>query len=297
MENPLITILVPIYNAEPFLEKLFDSVLKQTYKNIEMICVDDMSTDASVHIITEYAKSDERVRLIKRKKKGGTASKAEEFAIPYMQGEYYFYLSQDDFMDYDLLEKCMNKIRETQADIVVPNLIWYYEDKKLNTGIYPLQNDYDQIIDSKKAFELSLDWSIHGFVLKSMRIVRDLNYKADYYNSDEFYSRKAFLLCNKVAYVNASIYYRQDNPNAITKKKHYFDVDTVHVRIQLLELLIHYHYNKNLIRQQWIYCIREAVAFSGQWYGNKWNKQQRLYIVKRIGSAYYKLALLSRFLM
>lgn len=296
MDTPLITILVPIYNAELFLENLFDSVLNQTYQNIEMLCIDDMSTDASAQIICEYARNDSRIRLISRREKGGTAAKAEEFAIPYMRGEYYFYISQDDFMDYDLLEKCMKRVWETQAEIVVPNLIWYYEERKSNMGIYPPNNDYDQIIDPRKAFELSLDWSLHGFVLKSMRIMKILNYKANYYNSDELYSRKAFLLCNKVAFANTSVYYRQDNPNAITKSKHYFDVDTAHVRIELLELLIHYHYDKNLIKDQWRYCLKQAIAYGRDWYLGQWNLRQRLYIIKGTGTALFRLILLSRFL-
>lgn len=297
MENPLITVLVPIYNAEPFLGKLFDSVLNQTYKNIEMICVDDISTDNSAQIIREYAKHDDRIRLISRKEKGGTAAKAEEFAIPYMRGEYYFFLSQDDFIDYDLLDKCIKKVRETQAEIIVPNMIWYYEEREENDGIYPPQNDYDQLINPRRAFELSLDWSLHGFVLKSMRIVKALNYKADYYNSDELYSRKAFLLCNKVAFVDAFVYYRQDNPSAITKSKHYFDVDMLHVNIQLLKLLIQYHYSKKMTRTQWYACLKQAVSFLRYWRFRKWDLRQRLYIIKGTGLAFCELILLSRFLL
>lgn len=295
MHKPLVTIFAPIYNAEPHLEKLFDSVLNQTYENIEFLLIDDMSTDGSAKVISEYAEKDNRVRLVRRKEKGGTAAKGEEFAIPLMRGEYYFYLSQDDFMDYDLIEKCMEKVEKTGAEVIVADMIWYYEDRKENKGIYPPQNDYDQILDPRRAFELSLDWKLHGYILRSMRVVRALNYKAKYYNSDEFYTRKSFLICNKVAFADTKAYYRQDNGEAITKSKHYFDIDIIHVNIQLLEVLIKYRYDRELIRKRWKSAVRQTVKYIPRSDFRKWNLYQKFYIVKGTFSALCKLIAIGLF--
>lgn len=295
--NPLVTICVPIYNAEPFLEKLFDSILNQTYQNIELILIDDLSTDDSVQIIRKYTERDHRIRLICRKKKGGTAAKAEEFALPFIRGSWYIYLSQDDFMDYDLIEKCVIRARETKAEIIVPNLVWYYEKEEMRRVTYPPQCRFDQIIEARSAFMLSLDWSLHGFVMVSMRVRRAINYHVSYYNDDEFYTRKSFLLCNKVAFVDSCFYYRQDNPSAITKSKHYFDVDMINVRIKLLDLLIECRYEKRVIRKEWKFCFRLLLRYIRQSDFWKWNMSQKKYIVKGVAAALGKLLARSRFVI
>lgn len=249
--NYLVTIFVPIFNCSKFADELMDCLLNQTYKNLEIILVDDFSTDNSYEILNNFATKDSRIKLIKRNVKGGTAVKGIEYAIPYMTGDYYFFLSQDDLIDYDCIEKCLKKAVESKAQVVLANMIWFYGDKNAPKAFdYPLNNDYNSTLDNRTAFLLSLTWKIHSYALTEMNFFKSFNLRADYYNSDEYYSRLRFLKCNYVAFANTNFYYRQNNSDAITKKIKYFDVDYLTIDIMLLDLLVENNYERNIIRKR-----------------------------------------------
>ena len=109
MNEPLVSIVVPVYNGEKYLEETLNVLKNQTYKNFEVIMVDDISTDNSVQILEKFANEDERFKLIKRKTKGGTGTNSIVYGLQYCTGEYYSYLSQDDLISKNFLEKCVEK--------------------------------------------------------------------------------------------------------------------------------------------------------------------------------------------
>lgn len=111
---PKLSIIVPIYNREKYLRKCLDSVINQTLKEIEIICVNDGSTDGSLEIINEYAKKDNRVKII-NKENGGVAS-ARNAGMNVATAEYYTFIDSDDLLDNDAYEKAMMHIDE--ADLV-----------------------------------------------------------------------------------------------------------------------------------------------------------------------------------
>ena len=113
----LITVVVPIYNSEDYLKQCIDSILKQTYSNIELICVDDGSEDKSIEIITEYIQQDKRVRLLKQEHKGAGA--ARNMGMDRAKGEYIIFLDSDDFFDSSMFKKMYDRAEETNADIVM----------------------------------------------------------------------------------------------------------------------------------------------------------------------------------
>ena len=247
---------MPVYNAIDYLPETIKSLQAQTYANLEIISIDDLSTDLTFEYMQKIAACDSRFFVKRRETKGGNAVKALEYSLPYCHGEYYFFMSHDDLMDVDFIEKCVNKAIETQADIVVPNLILYQgTPSKVKYGLYPVNDDYLQVIDGHKGFYLSLSWALHGNSFKSMKLVREIGVKAEYYNSCEFFGRKTYLYANKIVFCDTYFYYRQNNPNAITKKLNYFTIDVLTTDIMLYELLLENNYTRTeRINRLWQLC-------------------------------------------
>jgi len=114
---PAISVIMPVYNAHEFLRESMDSLVNQTLRDIEIICVDDGSTDDSLAILEEYARADGRVRVIAQP--NGGAGKARNTGMQYASGEYLSIVDCDDFFEPDMLEKSYQVAKEKDLDIVV----------------------------------------------------------------------------------------------------------------------------------------------------------------------------------
>lgn len=117
MENELISIIVPVYNAEKYLHRCIDSIINQTYKNIEIILVNDGSTDISSSICDKYAQIDERIKVIHQENAG--VSVARNMGIDNSSGKYIMFVDSDDWVDEQIVEHLYKKIYEKQADIAI----------------------------------------------------------------------------------------------------------------------------------------------------------------------------------
>ena len=119
---PKVSVIIPVYNTEKYLQKCLDSVCNQTLSDIEIICINDVSTDNSLAILKEYAKKDNRIKLINFKENKGAAA-ARNTGIDEAQGEYIGFVDSDDFVDLDFYEKLYNKAKESDADVVRGNIL------------------------------------------------------------------------------------------------------------------------------------------------------------------------------
>ena len=112
----LISVIIPVYNVEEYIRTCLDSISSQTYSNLEIILVDDGSTDKSPGICDEYQERDSRFRVI-HKKNGGQSSARNE-ALDIAKGEYVSFVDSDDWLESDMYEVLINVINETGANIV-----------------------------------------------------------------------------------------------------------------------------------------------------------------------------------
>ncbi|WP_297830174.1 glycosyltransferase family 2 protein [uncultured Rikenella sp.] len=220
----LVSIVMPVYNGEQYVRATIDSVLSQSYSDWELICVNDSSPDGSLAILERYASVDPRIKVYTTPN-GGSASKATHFGIGKIapESKYYFYLSQDDLLSADLLEKCVVRARETGAQAVMPDMEWYYEDqsfvKPANRQDYiGYQGDRRVIIDGRTAFRGSIEYQVPGFFMVETQIVRQVGFYDFSYNSIDATGKLWLLHCVKVAFCDGRFFYRQDNDGAITKK-------------------------------------------------------------------------------
>ena len=222
--NLLITIFVPVYNGEKYLLQTLTSIKQQTYTNIEVLLVDDSSTDESLQIINKYAQEDKRFKVFV-KENGGMVASSLNFIMPKIRGDYFFYSSQDDIFSLDLIEKMVQKQNETAADCIVPNMEFYFENKPNNRKVIGLNGNLTIELTGKEACVSSLNWTISGFMLIKSSLLKAEFFPEDAFDSDEFVTRKLFLKSNKVVFSEGVFYYRQDNVKAITKtftKKNFF---------------------------------------------------------------------------
>ena len=117
MKKPIISVIVPVYNVEEYLPKCLDSILNQTFSNIEIICVNDGSTDGSRKILEEYKKRDFRIKIVD--KKNGGLSSARNAGMKVAQGEFYSFIDSDDWIDKTMLEKLYENITTLNTDISI----------------------------------------------------------------------------------------------------------------------------------------------------------------------------------
>ncbi len=115
-KSPIISIIIPVYNSEKYLQDTLDSVLKQSFSDFEVICIDDGSTDKSNELLTKYESKDRRIHIITQKNQGVVCSKNN--AVKHVRGEFICFLDSDDVIEEKFLEKSYNAIIAGQGDIV-----------------------------------------------------------------------------------------------------------------------------------------------------------------------------------
>lgn len=115
--SPLISIIVPVYNVEPYVSKCLESILRQTYQNIEIIIIDDGSTDGGSDICDAYAHKDKRIKVIHQSNEG--VSGARNVGLRIAKGEFIGFVDSDDWIEADMYEYLLQNIQQQDADIAI----------------------------------------------------------------------------------------------------------------------------------------------------------------------------------
>jgi glycosyltransferase involved in cell wall biosynthesis len=131
-DNPLISIIVPVYNAEKYLGACIESITSQTYKNLEIILIDDGSSDNSGKICDDYAEKDNRIRVIH--KENGGVSKARNDGLKLVSGEYIGFVDSDDTISPKMFESLFKNLSENSADIAVCDYEMVYADRRVSVN-------------------------------------------------------------------------------------------------------------------------------------------------------------------
>ena len=138
MKKDLISIIVPIYNVASYISQCLDSLINQTYKNLEIICVNDGSTDETPDILAQYQKKDSRIRIITIE--NGGLSDARNTGHKYVTGQYIMYVDSDDWVEAETCEKAINAAKEHDADVVFWNYVREFEGVSKPQYIFDKQN-------------------------------------------------------------------------------------------------------------------------------------------------------------
>lgn len=147
MTESLISIIVPVYNVEKYLGKCLDSIVNQTYSNLEIICVNDGATDSSRSILEKYAAKDQRIKIID--KENGGLSDARNAGLGCASGEYIMFVDSDDWLDITACEKSIRIAEKQQVDVVMWSYIREYGQVSLAKNIF----EKDMYFDKKNTYE------------------------------------------------------------------------------------------------------------------------------------------------
>lgn len=235
MYAPLISVVMPVYNSERFVEVAVNSILAQTYQNIEIICVNDCSKDNSLAVLNSLAKKDERVVVVDSNVNVG-AGEARNIGMAKANGEYITFVDADDTIDSDLYEKVVKKLEETNADQAVWGLIEkYYTDSGKPTRTVPViheeafvTNDEEMTkvilsLENKLIFGYQWNSFYRADIIKNQKIKfeKSILYEDFFFNLEFAKHMKTLAVLDCAGYN----YFRRDN-TSITHGfvKDYFDL-------------------------------------------------------------------------
>ncbi len=152
MENqPLVSVIIPVYNVEEYLCECIDSVINQTYKNLQIIFVDDGSTDSSGKICDDYAEKDERISVVHKKNSG--PSRTRNVGLEHAKGKYIYFLDSDDYIELNALELLVNTAESDGADLVFFDARSFSDDGAQIKQGYVVKGTYE----SKNGYEVLTD--------------------------------------------------------------------------------------------------------------------------------------------
>ncbi len=205
MEKDLISIIIPVYKVEKYLEKCIESVLKQTYTNLQVILVDDGSPDNCGKICDEYAKKDSRIEVIH--KVNGGLSDARNVGIAKAKGKYIGFVDSDDYIKEDMYEILINLIKEYDADVSICNLYEVIEGKEYIRNKENGIKEYNRIDILK---EVLLDKNIQSYACNKLykkELFNEIKYPIGKKYEDIGTTFYIFEKCNKVVVTSEPEYY------------------------------------------------------------------------------------------
>jgi glycosyltransferase involved in cell wall biosynthesis len=248
---PKISIIIPIYNVNKYLRECLDSIINQTLKTIEIICVNDGSTDNSLEIIKEYI-HDNRIIIINKNNSGYGDSMNQGLNIA--SGEYIGIVESDDFIDINMFENLYKIIKKGDIDIIRSNFYLYWEkNKKEALNFKILKNLYNKIFNPMELQNIFLvQPSIWAGIYKKLFLIKnDIKFLttpgASYQDTSFFY--KTLYKANKIFCTKkAFYYYRQTNSNSSVNNNTLNKVIFAHIELNEIEKFIKKDvklYNKN----------------------------------------------------
>lgn len=215
MNNPLISVVVPVYNVEKYLRQCIDSILSQTYMNLEIILVDDGSRDSSGSICDEYAKIDNRI-VVLHKPNGGLSS-ARNAGIDIAKGEYIGFVDSDDWIEHDMYERLFDSICESGADIAVCGLFREYVNRTVNCSNTGENKVYDSSLAVQKLIENSEIQDYAVTKLYNRKLWHDVRFPVGKYYEDMLTTYKLFLQSDKIAIINKCLYHYRQRKGSIVR--------------------------------------------------------------------------------
>lgn len=218
--DPLITVVLPIYNVAKWLDTCIQSIVQQTYRNLQIILVDDGSTDESPTICERWAAKDNRINVVHQQNAGLSA--ARNTGLRMRKGEYVCFVDSDDYVEHNYVERMLNTARAEQADMVVCNLRREDEDgnpvKESDSSFetktftcrqymaYALQSNWKHVVAWNKLYRSSI-WNNFGYPVGKI-------------HEDEFVFAQLIARCSRITCINDVLYHYVQHNSSIMHKKY-----------------------------------------------------------------------------
>ena len=235
-----ISVIVPVYNVEQYLERCIDSIINQTYTNLEIILVNDGSTDNSGKLCDELAKKDERIRVIH--KENGGLSDARNRGIDEAESDLVGFIDSDDYIDSDMYEVLLKNLNNTDADLSMCALYDVYN----NTPEAQVTNKETWELSSEQAIKMVMEAKILSVTavnkLYRKSLFSDLKFEVGKIAEDAFIMIKLLDKCKKIVATNEKKYYYVHRENSITTQK---------FSTKFLNVIEAYEQNSNIVLEKY----------------------------------------------
>lgn len=208
MSTPIISVIIPVYNAEKYLQQCLNSICSQTLREIEILCIDDGSTDNSLNILQVYAKRDSRIRIFSQENQGAGA--ARNCGLRNAHGTYLSFLDADDFFEHSMLEKAVDSLEQYNADFVVFNSDQYHMDTKnfvqqpwvLRLEDIPPYMPFTHRELTNNVFKTFVGWAWDKVYRRSFVLEHNLWFQEQRTSNDLLFVFSALVLAKKITVIN-----------------------------------------------------------------------------------------------
>lgn len=251
----LISVIVPIYKVEAYLERCIGSIVNQTYKNLEIILVDDGSPDSCPDICDAWKEKDDRIKVIH--KKNGGLSDARNAGMQIMAGTYISYIDSDDWVANDMYEKMMYVIKKNDADICECQ---FEKTAGIVKSNKEQQTDKVTILKKEEALKAVVEEKINPVVWNKIykrEIVDQLYFEKGKYNEDEFWTYQAVERAEKIVQIeDVGYYYFFREDSIINETYNIRRLDALEARYQRMKYLEKYPEIYGVAKRQLVFnCI------------------------------------------
>ncbi|MDO5521833.1 MAG: glycosyltransferase [bacterium] len=227
-EKPAVSIIVTIYNQENYLQECLESIINQTLKEIEIICINGGSTDDSGRILEEYAKKDSRIKVITGENLGQAHN--TNVGIKAATGKYLGCVDSDDYIDSYMCEILYNQAEEKQLDVVKYNYFYFKDDpsgkvRRIYNMRQIIQSKYYNVVSNieKDKYFLSMCMPVWSGLYNREFIINNniwLNESKETSFVDNGFTFQVLILAKRMCYLNRALYfYRTDNKNSVSREK------------------------------------------------------------------------------
>ena len=214
--NELISVIIPVYNAEKYIERCIKSIQDQTFRNFELILINDGSKDNSLEICEKFACTDKRIKVLDRP--NGGASAARNKGLEYMSGQYVVFADSDDYVSPSYLENLYKAAKQGDYDIVQCNLESTYDQDKILNPIAYMQADVTEITKIQALNDRKYKVAVWGKIYSS-HIFRDFHFQEGIIYEDDASYYIFVDRASKLAMLNETLYYYYMSDNSVMRNK------------------------------------------------------------------------------
>lgn len=242
----MISVIIPVYNVENYLKECLDSVCKQTFEDIEIICVNDGSTDDSLRILKEYTNNDSRIKIISQENKGVSA--ARNVGLKKANGRYVYFLDSDDFIDLNSLEELYNLSEEKNLDMILFKTCCflddtgekfidrYFEMKFLDDLVNEKVFDYTDI--NQRVYDLAVTM---GSTFFKHELISNMTFPNGLIFEDNIFFIETILNAKRVFFYKKYLYHKRERPGSLTTAKSRNFIDIIEIRNGIIDLAKKYN--------------------------------------------------------
>lgn len=233
-----VSVIVPVYQVEKYLRQCLDSIVNQTFKDIEVILIDDGSKDNSGKICDEYALKDNRVKVIYQDNMG--LSDARNSGMNLMSGKYFMFVDSDDYVSEQMIEKLYTSAVETDADVVCCNFEYFWENNEkvsFSTKQKREELNSSDIFNHRKNEKNYGIWTVAWNKLYKSSSMNSFRFRSGKIHEDEFWANDIYQKDLKVVTIEDSLYYYRQRHNSIVSiksiKKEFDLIEAFQERMQI----------------------------------------------------------------